>query len=74
MLLAGIEMQVSSNINGLNMRIFQVVLFSGAAISFLISLFFIGNVTGDVFWRIGVSALLFDIVCIMLWPGKTKVL
>ena len=56
------------------MRYFQIIIFLIAAASFLVSLFFIGTVAGDVLWRVGISALLFDMVYIMLWPGKPKVL
>ena len=54
------------------MRYFQIILFLGAALSFIISLFFIGSVMGDVLWRIGIATLLFDVVCIMLWPDKSE--
>jgi hypothetical protein len=54
------------------MRYLQVILFFIAALVFIISLFFIGTVMGDVLWRAGMAILLFDIVCIMLWTKKSK--
>lgn len=54
------------------MRYFQIVVFLVAALSFIIALFFIGSVMGDVLWRIGIATLLFDVVCIMLWPDKSE--
>ena len=55
------------------MKYFQIVLFLCAALSFILSLFFVGIVTGDILWRAGISFLLFDMVCLMLWPDKSKV-
>ena len=55
------------------MRYFQIVLFLCAALSFILSVFFVGTVTGDVIWRAGIAFLLFDMVCIMLWPDKSSV-
>jgi len=54
------------------MRYFQIVLFLMAALSFISSLFFVGSIIGDVLWRAGMATLLFDIVCIMLWPRTSK--
>ncbi len=54
------------------MRYFQIVIFLAATASFIISILFIGSGTGDVLWRAGIAALLFDLVCIMLWPNKVK--
>ena len=50
------------------MRYLQIVLFIGAALS----LYFIKSALGDVLWRAGMATLLFDIVCIMLWPVNAK--
>lgn len=55
------------------MRYFQIVLFLSAALSFILSLFFVGTVAGDVLWRAGIAILLFDMVCIMLWQDKSRV-
>ena len=52
------------------MRLLQVVLFFIAIIAFIISLFFMGALMGDVLWRAGMAILLLDIVFIMLWPKK----
>ena len=54
------------------MRNFQIVLFSFAALSLIIALFFIGSATGLDLWYIGIATLLLDVVCIMLWPDKSE--
>lgn len=54
------------------MRYFQIVLFSVAALSFIIALYFIDSDTGLDLWRIGIAALLLDVVCIMLWPDESE--
>jgi len=54
------------------MRYFQIILFVGAALSFIIAVFFVGTGMGDTLWRTGIAILLFDVVCIMLWPNKSK--
>ena len=54
------------------MRYFQIILFFIAALVFILSLFFIGDVVGDVLWRAGIAILLFDVVFIMLWQKKPK--
>ena len=50
------------------MRILQIGIFILGILSFLSALFFIGQVMGDVLWRVGISALLVDLVYIKLWP------
>jgi hypothetical protein len=50
------------------MRIVQIALLCLALVVFVAALFFAGTSTGDVLWRVGVAALLVDVVCIMLWP------
>jgi hypothetical protein len=55
------------------MRLFQIVLFLVAALSFIAALFFIGSDTGLDLWRAGVAILLIDVVFLMLWPAKSKV-
>ena len=54
------------------MRYFQIVLFFSAAFSLIIAIFFAGTVMGDILWRAGIAILLFDVVCILLWPDKPK--
>jgi F0F1-type ATP synthase assembly protein I len=55
------------------MRIFQIVVFVLASISFLIALYYAGRQTGDSFWKGGMAAMIGDIVLILLWPtGKRK--
>jgi len=55
------------------MRLFQIILFLVAALSFIAALFFIGSDTGLDLWRAGVAILFIDVVCLMLWPAKSKV-
>jgi hypothetical protein len=50
------------------MRFVQIALLCVAVLVFVTALFFAGTNTGDVLWRVGVAALLVDVVCIMLWP------
>ena len=54
------------------MRNLQIVLFVIAILSFIISLIYVGSVTGDILWRAGIAILLVDVVFIMLWSDKTK--
>jgi hypothetical protein len=50
------------------MRIVQVVIFTLGVLSFLAAALFIGQETGDTLWRVGVAAMLIDLVCTKLWP------
>ena len=50
------------------MRYIQVIVFVVGLAAFLAALFFVGNETGDTLWRVGVAAVLLDVVCILLWP------
>jgi len=54
------------------MRALQLVLFGLGVVSFLAALFFIGADEGDTLWRLGVAALLLDLVCIKLWPSSPR--
>ena len=54
------------------MRLIQVILIFVGLAAFLAAVFFVGTDTGDVLWRVGVAALLLDIVCIMLWPARSR--
>ena len=54
------------------MRTLQLVLFGLGVVSFLAALFFIGADEGDTLWRLGVAALLLDLVCIKLWPSSPR--
>ena len=56
------------------MRYFQIILFLVAALSFIVALFFIGSDTGLDLWRSGIAILLIDVVCLLLWPAKSKVI
>jgi len=50
------------------MRTFQIVIFVFGVIAFLAAALFIGQVMGDTLWRVGVAAMLGDLVCMRLWP------
>jgi hypothetical protein len=50
------------------MRPFQITIFILGAASLVAAAFFIGKDTGLDLWRVGIAALLFDVVCIQLWP------
>ena len=50
------------------MRTIHLGLFILGVLSFLVSIFFIGQVMGDVLWRAGISAILVDLGCLKLWP------
>ena len=53
------------------MRTLQVVIFGLGLLAFLVSAFFAGGGTGDTLWRVGVGAMLTDLVFIRLWaPSK----
>jgi len=54
------------------MRFIQGIFFFVGFAAFLAAMFFVGADTGDVLWRVGVAALLLDIVCIMLWPARSR--
>ena len=56
------------------MRSLQIILFVIAILAFITALVFAGSLTGDIFWRSGMSILLIDVVFIMLWSDKTKFL
>lgn len=51
------------------MRFIQTFFFVLGFAAFLVALFFAGTGTGDTLWRIGIAALLLDVVCILLWPA-----
>ena len=54
------------------MRLIQVILILVGLTAFLAAVFYVGTDTGDALWRVGVAALLLDIVCIMLWPARSR--
>ena len=54
------------------MRIFQIVVFVLASVSFLVALYFAGTNTGDSFWKGGMAGMIGDIVLILLWPTGRK--
>ena len=51
------------------MRYLQMLVFVVGLAAFMAAIFFVGTGTGDTLWRVGVAALLLDLVCIMLWPA-----
>jgi hypothetical protein len=51
------------------MRVVQIVIFTIGVLSFLASVFFIGQGMGDTLWRAGVAAMLIVLACARLWPG-----
>lgn len=52
------------------MRNLQIAIFIIGLLAFLCSAVFIGQVTGDTLWRIGVAAMLIDAIFTRLWPGR----
>lgn len=49
------------------MRGLQYAIFALGLLTFLASIFFVGQEWGDTLWRAGVAAMLTDLVCIKLW-------
>jgi hypothetical protein len=55
------------------MRIFQIVVFVLASLSFLTALYYTATQTGESLWKGGIAGMIGDIVLILLWPtGKAK--
>jgi hypothetical protein len=54
------------------MRNLQFGIFVLGVVSFLASAFFVGQGMGDTLWRVGVAAMLVDLVCLRLWPAASK--
>jgi hypothetical protein len=50
------------------MRALQVLIFVLGVLSFISGAFFVGQQMGDTLWRVGVGAMLTDLVCARLWP------
>jgi uncharacterized YccA/Bax inhibitor family protein len=51
------------------MRQLQVGIFILGLAAFVVALFFVGGEMGDILWRLGIAALLLDLVCLKLWPS-----
>ncbi len=51
------------------MRILQAVIFILGVLSFLAAAFFMGQDSGDTFWRVGVGLMLIDLAYMKLWPS-----
>lgn len=71
MIYIGNVLALSQNIGG-SMRYFQIAIFFLATLFFLSAIYFIKSAMGEILWRAGMATLLFDIVCIMLWPNKPE--
>ena len=54
------------------MRKFQIAVFVLATAALLAAACFMGKEVGGELRRIGVCALLFDVVCIQLWPAVKR--
>lgn len=54
------------------MRPFQIVVFGLGAATLLASACFIGKDTGETLWKTGIATLLFDVVCLQLWPSAKR--
>jgi hypothetical protein len=54
------------------MRKFQIAVFVLAAASLITAACLIGKEAGNEFRKIGIAALLFDVVCIQLWPAAKQ--
>ena len=54
------------------MRQIQVGIFLLGVLSFLASIFFVGQEMGDVLWRTGVAAMLTAIAFVQLWPSGKR--
>lgn len=54
------------------MRRFQIVVLVVATAALLAAACFIGKDMGDTLWRAGIAALLFDVVCLQLWPSAKR--
>lgn len=51
------------------MRILQTGIFFLGVFCLVAALFFIGDDTADVLWRLSVALMLTDLVLMKLWPG-----
>ncbi len=54
------------------MRKFQIAVFVLATVSLIAAVCCIGKGMGNEFRRAGMAALLFDVVCIQLWPAAKR--
>ncbi len=54
------------------MRIFQIVVFALASVSFLAALYYTGTNTGESLWKGGMAGMIADIVLILLWPTRRR--
>lgn len=54
------------------MRQFQIAVFVLGTVALLAAAFFIGKDMGDTLWRTGMATVLFDVVCIQLWPCSKR--
>jgi hypothetical protein len=54
------------------MRQFQIAVFVLGTASFVAAACFAGKELGDTLWRAGMAAVLFDIMCVQLWPAAKR--
>lgn len=54
------------------MRTFQIAVFVLATVALLAAAVFMGKEVGAELRRVGICALLFDLVCIQLWPTARR--
>jgi hypothetical protein len=54
------------------MRKFQIAVFVLATVLLITAACLIGKEAGDEFRKVGIAALLFDVVCILLWPTAKR--
>ena len=54
------------------MRKFQIAVFVIATVSLITAACLIGKEAGNEFRRVGIAALLFDVVCLQLWPTAKR--
>jgi hypothetical protein len=54
------------------MRIFQIVVFVLASVSFLAALCYTGTNTGESLWKGGMAGMIADIVLLLLWPTRRR--
>ena len=55
------------------MKIIQSLLLYLGLAAFILSLFFVGSVAGDSFWRAGMAILMVDITVIMMYKQRINI-
>ena len=54
------------------MRQFQIIVLGLGTAALIAAACFAGKELGDILWRAGMATLLFDVVCLQLWPGGRR--